>query len=70
MYLLTTGGPFIPHTPRETSSSMTFSKHFVSFVFRVHYHDLISLAAIVGGLILLVNMGPGGLSVDEKKKTF
>ena len=26
--------------------------------------------AIVGGLILLVNMGPGGLSVDEKKKTY
>jgi hypothetical protein len=28
------------------------------------------LLAIVGGLILLVNMGPGGLSVDEKKKTY
>ncbi|KAF8136953.1 SURF4 family-domain-containing protein, partial [Boletus edulis] len=26
--------------------------------------------AIVGGLILLVNIGPGGLSVDEKKKTY
>lgn len=34
-------------------------------------HLLLSLSpAIVGGLILLVNMGPGGLSVDEKKKTY
>ena len=29
-----------------------------------------TVAAIVGGLILLVNMGPGGLSVDEKKKNY
>ena len=28
------------------------------------------LAAIVGGLILLVHMGAGGFSVDEKKKTY
>ena len=31
---------------------------------------LTKFTAIVGGLILLVNMGPGGLSVDEKKKTY
>jgi SURF4 family len=44
---------------------------FFFFLFLICGHEMTYvLLAIVGGLILLVNMGPGGLSVDEKKKTY
>lgn len=53
---------------------MTFSKRFVrdegekcdSIVLTFHFPPV----AIVGGLLTLVNMGPGGLSVDEQKKIY
>jgi uncharacterized membrane protein YphA (DoxX/SURF4 family) len=60
-----------PTIPTRTSPSTTSSK-FCRSCMCISYKCTVDFAnnSLSGGLVLLVNMGPGQLSMDEKKKVY
>lgn len=59
--------------------SILFERSKANIYLQLHEHhphkdfakyDFFQILSIVGGLLLLINMGPGQVSFDEKKKVY
>ncbi|OLL24394.1 Surfeit locus protein 4 [Neolecta irregularis DAH-3] len=53
-----------------THHTRDFLKYITTKIITEPRYDFFQTLSIVGGLLMLVNMGPGGISVDEKKKVY
>jgi ER-derived vesicles protein len=53
---------------RHKATTQDFLKYCLFWQMPNNRYDFFQTLSIVGGLLLLVNMGPGELSYDEKKK--
>jgi ER-derived vesicles protein len=54
----------------ENVTHRDFLKYYLVPIMSDNRYDFFQTFSIVGGLLLLVNMGPGELSIDEKKKNY